>query len=289
MSVPSGATLQEPPRAAPQMDREQAGSHRGQDVVVDAVADVCDLGCVDAGEPHQSGEERGIGLSHAKARRARDYVDGKARAARPGLERLALVPREPNRQAELPELMETGECVRIQILERVDDRVPRGRRALEAEMAPQLPVLLAALDRLAECSPDDLRADTRRAGHLPPVALLVDERLADVEEDDPDRHVSATPADARRSSVCWRRTDVAVRVVFFDVGETLIGGGVWREMARAAGVGPQVVWAALGGTIERREDTGSCGAISASSSCVGVVTLFAQQSCPAPTPGARID
>ncbi len=48
---------------------------------------------------------------------------------------------------------------------------------------------------------------------------------------------------------------MAVRAVFFDVGETLVDEErYWREMARAAGVGPQVVWAALGKTIERGEE-----------------------------------
>ena len=48
---------------------------------------------------------------------------------------------------------------------------------------------------------------------------------------------------------------MAIRAVFFDVGETLVDEErYWREMARAAGVGPQVVWAALGKTIERGEE-----------------------------------
>jgi FMN phosphatase YigB (HAD superfamily) len=48
---------------------------------------------------------------------------------------------------------------------------------------------------------------------------------------------------------------VTVRAVFFDVGETLVDEErVWREVARAAGLAPHVVWAALGKTIERGED-----------------------------------
>jgi HAD superfamily hydrolase (TIGR01549 family) len=48
---------------------------------------------------------------------------------------------------------------------------------------------------------------------------------------------------------------MAVRVVFFDVGETLVDEQrYWRAMAEAAGVGPHVVWAALGMTIERGEE-----------------------------------
>jgi HAD superfamily hydrolase (TIGR01509 family) len=48
---------------------------------------------------------------------------------------------------------------------------------------------------------------------------------------------------------------VAVRAVFFDVGETLVDEErIWREVARDAGLQPHVVWAALGMTIERGED-----------------------------------
>ena len=68
---------------------------------------------------------------------------------------------------------------------------PTRRRPLDAEMPPQLPVLLAALDRHAERRPDDVRADTGCRGDLAPVPLLVDERLADVEEDGADAPRSA--------------------------------------------------------------------------------------------------
>ena len=48
---------------------------------------------------------------------------------------------------------------------------------------------------------------------------------------------------------------MAVRAVFFDVGETLVDEErYWREAAAAAGQRPQVVWAALGKTIERGEE-----------------------------------
>ena len=48
---------------------------------------------------------------------------------------------------------------------------------------------------------------------------------------------------------------MTVRAVFFDVGETLVDEERWwREVAAAAGVGPHVVWAALGKTLERGEE-----------------------------------
>ena len=48
---------------------------------------------------------------------------------------------------------------------------------------------------------------------------------------------------------------MAVRAVFFDVGETLVDEErIWREVAHDAGLQPHVVWAALGMTIERGEE-----------------------------------
>ncbi len=48
---------------------------------------------------------------------------------------------------------------------------------------------------------------------------------------------------------------MSVRAVFFDVGETLVDEErYWRAMAAAAGLGPHVVWAALGMTIARGEE-----------------------------------
>jgi HAD superfamily hydrolase (TIGR01662 family) len=48
---------------------------------------------------------------------------------------------------------------------------------------------------------------------------------------------------------------VALKAVVFDVGETLVDEERWwRELAERAGLQPHVVWAALGVTIERREE-----------------------------------
>jgi len=48
---------------------------------------------------------------------------------------------------------------------------------------------------------------------------------------------------------------MSVRAVFFDVGETLVDEErYWRAVAEAAGLGPHVVWAALGVTIARGEE-----------------------------------
>jgi HAD superfamily hydrolase (TIGR01509 family) len=48
---------------------------------------------------------------------------------------------------------------------------------------------------------------------------------------------------------------VALKAVFFDLGETLVDEERWwRVLAERCGLQPQVVWAALGVTIERGED-----------------------------------
>jgi FMN phosphatase YigB (HAD superfamily) len=48
---------------------------------------------------------------------------------------------------------------------------------------------------------------------------------------------------------------MALRAVFFDVGETLVEEERWwRVLAERSGLQPHVVWAALGVTIERGED-----------------------------------
>ena len=48
---------------------------------------------------------------------------------------------------------------------------------------------------------------------------------------------------------------MALKAVFFDVGETLVDEERWwRALAEQVGVRPQVIWAALGVTIERGEE-----------------------------------
>ena len=48
---------------------------------------------------------------------------------------------------------------------------------------------------------------------------------------------------------------MALKAVFFDVGETLVDEeGWWRELCERSGLQPHVVWAGLGVTIERGEE-----------------------------------
>jgi HAD superfamily hydrolase (TIGR01549 family) len=51
---------------------------------------------------------------------------------------------------------------------------------------------------------------------------------------------------------------MALSAVFFDVGETLVDEErYWRLLAEEIGIGPHVLWAALGVTIAREEDHGA--------------------------------
>jgi FMN phosphatase YigB (HAD superfamily) len=51
---------------------------------------------------------------------------------------------------------------------------------------------------------------------------------------------------------------MALKAVFFDVGETLIDEERWwRELCERSGLQPHVVWASLGVTIERGEEHGA--------------------------------
>jgi hypothetical protein len=55
-------------------------------------------------------------------------------------------------------------------------------------VAPELIVLLTSRDGHAERRPDDVRLEPGTRGKNPPPALLIHERLADVEEDRLQRH-----------------------------------------------------------------------------------------------------
>ena len=64
-----------------------------------------------------------------------------------------------------------------------------------------------------------------------------------------------TPPQDHDDSRSRARRIMALRAVFFDVGETLVDEERWwRVLAERSGLQPHVVWAALGVTIERGED-----------------------------------
>ena len=73
---------------------------------------------------------------------------------------------------------------------------------------------------------------------------------------------------------------MALKAVFFDVGETLVDEERWwRELAGRSGLQPHVVWAALGVTIERGEEHnalwGHLGIEQPCSSWLGLMYEFA--------------
>ena len=164
-------------------------------VVVDAIADVGDLRCPAFHQLDDPGEERGLGLAHAQARRRRDDVGGKSRVTRPRLERFGLIPDDPGPQPELASPAEAVERVRVQILQRVRLLVP-ARRLGDSEMAPERRVLFPSGDRHAQRGPDDMRLQPAMICKPAPPALLVDERLADVEDDGLQSHDSTSARSA---------------------------------------------------------------------------------------------
>src|SRR5215210_960602 len=85
-----------PPRAPAQVDGHHPGRQRRHDVVVDAVADVCDLARIDAGLGHDSLEEPGRGLLDAPADGRADEVDVLAHGL---LELARRVPDHPDAKA----------------------------------------------------------------------------------------------------------------------------------------------------------------------------------------------
>src|SRR3954468_7247644 len=70
-----GALLQHSPGAAPDVDGEEAGGAGGDDVVVDPVADVCELSGLESRLRRDSLEERGGGLLELPARGRGDQID----------------------------------------------------------------------------------------------------------------------------------------------------------------------------------------------------------------------
>ena len=191
--APSGVALQEPPRPAAEVDRDEPRGERRH-------ARRCRPGrrrrrprrrAARRARPARA-KNAGSGLRTPRLAEPVTMSTGSPADARPASSASLWLPASPTRSP--------AARSRSRHVERIRDR---GRRveytiashasgALDAEVAPELPVLLAALDRHAERRPDDVRAEPAAARHLAPVALLVDERLADVEEDRADRH--AQPA-----------------------------------------------------------------------------------------------
>src|SRR5947209_9564503 len=173
-----GADLEVRPRAAADLNGDEPGLARGHDVVVEAVADVGHLVRSGAALGDDAGEELRRGLLDTPARRRGDDVDRQLLAACPLLELRALVAGDADEVAGAVQPLEARKRIGVEVLRGVDDLVAR----LAAEELEDAPVVLAARDRRAERGPHDVRGHTEPLGVLGPVARLVDERLADVEE-----------------------------------------------------------------------------------------------------------
>jgi hypothetical protein len=142
--------LDDPPGAAAQEDAAHAGGDRGQDVVVQAVADVGDLS---GGPPRfldHALEERGIRLRDAPAFRSGDQVDGQIHGAQVvfGPARLVADQREP--VAVPPQLVQRFDDVAVQVAP-LPALGRSGRRAavpLRVEVEARSQLLEGALVRL---------------------------------------------------------------------------------------------------------------------------------------------
>src|SRR5919201_891470 len=187
------------PRATADVDGNEAGRVRGRDVVVEAIADVGDLVRSRAGGRNRPREELGRGLLDPPARRRGDHVHRQLQAARPLLELHALVAGDADEVAGVAQAFEARERIGIEVTQGVDDLV----RRVAAEKLEDAPVVLATRDDDAERGPDDVRSDAEPLRVRGPVAGLVDERLADVEEHGLHSHDATTSRSA--VSVTFRR------------------------------------------------------------------------------------
>ena len=177
-----GVCLQPTPGASPYVDRDETGGCRRHDVVVGSIADVGNLAGRATAGFDDACEEGGVGLANSKAGRPGDDVDRQPGRAGPALESSVLVAGQADEQPHRAHRLEALDGVRVQVVA-VYTISSHALGRLDPEVAPEPEVLLAARDREAERGPDDVGTEPHRACHLAPVALLVDERLADVEED----------------------------------------------------------------------------------------------------------
>src|SRR5829696_207103 len=170
-----GRLVEIPPRAAAQMDGDHAGRERRHDVVVDAVADICDLARLGAGLHDDPLEESGSGLLDSPPDGRADEVDVLPLDL---LELARRVPDHPDPKAAGAQPREAGKGVAIEIL-----RLEHRGRPLDPEHLPDAAVVLAATDQPAERPHQRKARDSGGIGGALPDAGLVHERLAGVEDD----------------------------------------------------------------------------------------------------------
>ena len=141
------------------VDGDHPGGERGQDVVVDPVADVRDLAGRAAASADEPLEERGRRLLDAPARRT-SRRGRRARAAAPRPVSCVADGADAHSRA-AGARSRHGERVRVEIVAR---RNPSRRRwLLDAEELPDAPVVLAARGRDRRATPTDVKRGTPAA------------------------------------------------------------------------------------------------------------------------------
>ena len=193
------ARLQHAPWPTPQVDRDQARRPRGHDVVVDPVADVRDRRRRQRELGGDAGVERRVGLLDAPAlatsrrgRAGRRARAGTPRSPRAGCRRRRRQAAARAARAGTAGRRGTGRAPRSPS-PRAAPRPPRGRRRARRARTRRRwssPPRRQAAEHPQQRQPR--HAERVRPGL--PRARLVDERLADVEDDRRDPHSSAGPS-----------------------------------------------------------------------------------------------
>ena len=190
--------LEAPPGPAANVDGHEPGGGGRKHVVVDPVTDVGDLARRTPAELDDVGR-RSAGSGFLTPEVADEEITSAGSAASLAHRSSALVwlPTMPTR-ARAPGDARGTRSRPGRGRELVRQLVHHVVGSLDPEVPPELVVLLAARDRDAERRPDHVRLQTRSLGEEPPPSLLVDERLADVEEDGSQSHDSTSCEIGRR-------------------------------------------------------------------------------------------
>jgi len=106
-------------RAAPWSSLDEHGHHAslkcGQDVIVEAVSNIRDLGRSQAGRADESVEERRRRLFHTEAAGRSDRIDGHASRDERGLCLRGLITSDTQPVSQLTELPQAAQRVRVQV------------------------------------------------------------------------------------------------------------------------------------------------------------------------------
>ena len=206
--------LEHPPRPAADVDRDEPRGGGGKHVVVDPVADVGDLRGVTPGELDDELEEARIRLLDAQARRRRDDVGRQRLAPWPsapsapaGCRRCRRAGREPAPTRGRRSRPDTGLRARTRGRRprTVGRSTPRWRQSSLCS-SPRSIVTPSAAQI-------DVRLQARALGEHAPPALLVDEGLADVEEDGLQSHDSTSARSAAVVTFSSRRSPSTTRIL----------------------------------------------------------------------------